>query len=907
MVAARRVHGHVERDVAVGRAVVLLIVVCACAVAAPARALAEVDGGAGDADAPEARPAALPRDAGALDAGPTFEPPRALSDTHVPPPPGAPELDEPVVVTVKLLVDVTGAVKKAELLTPPCPPFDAAVLEAARAFKFEPGRFGGAPVPVAVTFTQRFLPRARPRAPVAAAAGEAPPAPGRALTSALRGRLVELGTRAAIAHATVSALVDGQYYFAESDADGRFRLPLPPGTARVSVYAADHAAFVQAETLTANQELAVTYLVERDRYNVYETVVRGARRREEVSRITLRGAEIQQVPGTFGDPFRVIQTLPGVSSVVSLLPFPIVRGASPASTGFLLDGTRVPLLFHLLSGPSVIHPLFIDEIQFFPGGAPAPYGGYVGGIVDGLTARARPNEHIIDIDLNLLQAGGLIREPIEKLGATFTAAARYGYPGLILSLATSQLSLSYWDYQLRLDGGNPLNGWTIFAYGAYDELDTRAAAVDPQAPTPPLEPTLELGFHRVDVRLHRTQGRLKETWRAVLGYDRTFSNGTDFWIWGVEPQAFAEFTQSERLRFDGGLLGTFRDLQQGAGTQAAANAFSAITSQLGRIYSESAYLEAIWRPTPRWLIRPGVRGDAYQDQTADKAAVDPRLTGRYRLLDRHLPEVAAGSDDDAVFLKASLGVYHQPPRFVLPLPGLDLMPLKYGLLRSYQSSLGAEIPLRQRIELSVEGFFNYMDPTIFDLSVNPLMVGTSANQTVVPTTVVMQPMDAQEIIDRLTKPQTGRAYGLEFLLRRRAQSGLFGWISYTLSRSERYHPAVPATFTAPAVPGYWAPYDYDRTHLFNLVAGLPLRRNWDIGVRLQYQSGRPATVTSGYNAVYGDGFFRFDFRIDKRAVYKKWLLDFYVDVTNAALLPEEVEPGAVIRYVLPTVGFRARL
>jgi hypothetical protein len=156
-------------------------------------------------------------------------------------------------------------------------------------------------------------------------------------------------------------------------------------------------------------------------------------------------------------------------------------------------------------------------------------------------------------------------------------------------------------------------------------------------------------------------------------------------------------------------------------------------------------------------------------------------------------------------------------------------------------------------------------------------------------------MDGQEIIDRLTTPQTGRAYGLEFLLRRRSKTGVFGWISYTLSRSERYRD------------GRWAPYDYDRPHLFSLVAGLPLRRNWDLGVRLQYQSGRPTTVTTGYNAAYGTGYFRFDFRIDKRAVYKKWLLDFYVDVTNAALLPEEIEPGTVIRYVLPTVGFRARL
>jgi hypothetical protein len=146
----------------------------------------------------------------------------------------------------------------------------------------------------------------------------------------------------------------------------------------------------------------------------------------------------------------------------------------------------------------------------------------------------------------------------------------------------------------------------------------------------------------------------------------------------------------------------------------------------------------------------------------------------------------------------------------------------------------------------------------------------------------------------LTNPGTGRAYGLEVLLRRQSKTGVFGWVSYTLSRSERYRDTG------------WVPYDFDRRHLFNLVAGMPLRRNWDLGVRLTYQSGRPTTVTSGYNAAYGEGYYRFDFRVDKRAVWRSWLLDFYVDVTNAALLPEEVQPGSVIRYVLPTVGLRGR-
>jgi TonB family protein len=825
-------------------------------------------------------------EAGTLDAATGLEPPLPLTDTNVPYPAGAPPQSEPVVVSVELVIDTHGTVDKVQVTSPPHPIFDDAVVTAAKAFRFQPARNTGVPIVVQITFTHTFLPR--PAAPVAGADT------GPTRTAALRGRLIELGTRIPLSDASVTATVGGRSYSVDVNKTGYFRLPLPPGAARVAVFAPAHNPFLQVETLAASQELAVTYLVERDRYNPYETVVLGQRRREEVSRITLRGPELQQIPGTFGDPFRVIQTLPGVASVVSLLPFPVVRGASPSSTGFLLDGTNIPLLYHLLVGASVIHPEFIDEIQFYPGGAPAPYGQYTGGIIDGRTARGRPDEHLLDFDLNLLQAGAFAREPIRPLGATVTVAARYGYPGFILGLATNQVSLSYWDYQARIDGGTARNGWTAFFFGANDELDTQAATAAPNTPSPPLTPELILGFHRIDLRDHQTQGRFDETLRVVLGRDHTFSSGTDFTVWLAEPSIVGQWVQSDRLTVGAGLVGSVRDITQGSGANPAAGSLAAITAPLHKFDVGSAYLEALWRPTPRLLIRPGLRADAYTDGDTNKAAADPRLTVRYRLFERDLPQTP-NSDDRAVWMKGSAGIYHQPPRFVLPLPGLDMLPLKYGLLQAYQTSLGTEVPLQNHFQISAEGFFNYMDPTIFDLAVNDTSVVNAPHQTLTPPLINIPTQDFRNIIQRLTQPETGRAYGLEFLLRRQSRTGLFGWISYTISRSERLQQ------------GHWAPYDFDRTQLLNLVAGLPLPRNWDLGLRGQYQTGRPTTTTGGYNTGRADGYWRFDLRIDKRALWKKWLLDFYVDITNVALMPEEITPGTVLRYVLPTVGLRGRL
>jgi TonB family protein len=826
-------------------------------------------------------------EAGAPAAPAELEPPQPLVPTTVPYPADAPPHDQPIVVRVKISVAADGTVPKVELLSHSLPIFDDAVVAAAKAFTFQPARYGGQPVPVEIAFTHTFQPPPPP-----------PPAPtvdtGPPLTAALRGRLVEMGTRLPVAGATVDALIGGRHYSAETDAKGRFRLPVPAGDARITAHAAGYNAFLQQEYLAPQQELAVSYYIERESYDPYEIVIIGEQHREEVSRITLRGAEIKEIPGTFGDPFRVIQALPGTASIVALLPFPVVRGASPNSTGFLLDGTRVPLLYHLLVGNSVVHPEFIEEIQFYPGGAPVLYGGYTGGIVDGRTHRARSDEHLIDLDVNFMQAGGLVRQPIPFLGATLTAAGRYGYPGLILSLATNQVSLSYWDYQLRLDGGNPRNGWTVSFFGAGDELDTPAPGSSPSNPT--LEPALILQFHRADMRVYHGSGGFDGLYRLVLGYDKTESSGSNVATWVAEPSMRWHYRAGERLTLVWGVEGSFHDIVQGAPSSVAPDQFSlnSITKDLRALYVGSALVETLWRPTSRWLIRPGVRTDVYNDKDTTKTGVDPRLTLRYKLTTRDLAGVPADSDDSAVWLKAAVGLYHQPPRFVLPLPGLDTMPLKYGLLQSIQTSLGAEIPLSQHFSASVEGYFAYMDPTIFDLTVNAQTLNTVGQTTIVPTGTEAQGTRAQDVLDRLLQPHTGRAYGLETLIRRQAKSGLYGWLSYTLSRSERYKD------------GAWAPYDFDRTHLINLVAGLLLPRNWDVGVRLQYQSGKPATTTYGYNTARTNGYDRIDIRVDKRAVYKGWLLDFYVDIMNAALLPEEVTPGVNIRYVLPTVGLRAR-
>ena len=59
----------------------------------------------------------------------------------------------------------------------------------------------------------------------------------------------------------------------------------------------------------------------------------------------------------------------------------------------------------------------------------------------------------------------------------------------------------------------------------------------------------------------------------------------------------------------------------------------------------------------------------------------------------------------------------------------------------------------------------------------------------------------------------GRVYGGDLLAQARQRaSRVYGWIAYTLLKSERQdHPGQP-----------WRPFQYDQTHILTLVAGYHL-------------------------------------------------------------------------------------
>ncbi len=212
----------------------------------------------------------------------------------------------------------------------------------------------------------------------------------------------------------------------------------------------------------------------------------------EPIRETLGHAEVHDMPGAFGDPYRAIEALPGVVPIASGLPYFYVRGAPPGNVGYFFDGIPVPYLYHFAAGPGVLSPAFVDHVDLYPGAYPARYGRFAGAIVAGEMAPPSYRLHG-EATIRLIDSGATIEAPFAGGRGSVMVGGRFSYTAAVLSLIVPNVSLSYWDYQGRaryeLDADNSVE---ILSFGAGDFLsDIETQSVELSSNDPNRPPTAD--------------------------------------------------------------------------------------------------------------------------------------------------------------------------------------------------------------------------------------------------------------------------------------------------------------------------------------------------------------------------------------------------------------------------------
>jgi hypothetical protein len=703
-------------------------------------------------------------------------------------------------------------------------------------------------------------------APVAIDGGRASlvPQPVAIVVVPIAGRVLEKGTRKPIAGAAI--MVDAAV-MGETNADGQFQLAVPVGLHDLAVVIGGQ------EVVRRQVDLRSGVPADEQIFRVltvgsgarYVTKVRAGR--PEIPKVEISGEEARQLPGSSGDPLRVLGSLPGVVQIAWPAALYVVRGANPGNTGFFLDGIRVPELFHLGLELSVIHPYLIDGVDFYPGGSPANYGPYVSGIMAARTVAPPADRVHAAADVTVFDAGGIMTAPWDGGRGTVLVAARYSYTGALFSALQNDTILRYGDYQLRVD--HPFAGGqaTLFAFGALDDIGWTNLGTAQQYGA--------LQFHRVDLR-----------WRRAIGGGRLLVGVTGGADWAdstlfnsaIKVRALSAMPRAIYTRS----LSPSVDLEVGANMDAQTFAtdvppFQDKQSDLGRsrqALSQAVYATVMIHVGDRLVISPGLRTDLFAEESTTAQFIEPRLDVLLKV-------------SDTVSLRADGGRYAQMPSLPVSVPGFEAFGLAdYGAQTSLGGSLGVETRFPGHLTLGVTGYYQKLRLT------DVRNIDIDQNNPTAPDFLVAR---------------DGRAYGAEVLLRLadtgRDAGRLFGWLAYTLSWSLRYDDD-----------GVLGRSDWDERHILNLVAGSRLGHNYTVGLRFHLNTGRWASDGAGdYQQL--PTYYQIDLRAERRFVFDRFVMDLYVDLANVTRNTEVLQLDAgpttyggqmveqdKINLFLPTVG-----
>ncbi len=818
---------------------------------------------------------ALPGGAAAQEAGAAgilTKAPTLLREVPATYPPEAAAAGQGGEVELEIDIGEDGKVLDVRVVGPAGHGFDEAAVEAARSFEFTPAEIDGQPAAVTITYRTRFAIAPPPVEEIAVPEGPPP--------ANLRGRVIERGAKTPVAGATVDA-GDGAFV-THTDGDGRFELAgVPAGEVAVVVEAPGYARYQTDELVEAGKATEVVYYLRPAPTDGLSATVVGKREKKDVATVSLSVGEIRKIPGVSGDTVKVVQNLPGVARPPALSGQLIVRGGNGNDTKVYIDGQEVPLVFHFGAITSVYPGELIERVEFEPGNFGVRYGRATAGRVELITRDPKEDRLHLVADASLYGAQAFGETTVTE-DVSVALSARRSYVDGVLVLAMENLPAGteapgfsvaprYYDWQGKaLWKLGPKDRLRLSVYGSDDRvavvgLETRSVESLTSAST-------RTGFSRGQLTWdHEVSERTRTKLLVGQGLDIVdVSIGSmlfrlDNYVTTVRAEGETDvlpdtLTLAAGIDFQGAVTQVATDLPRMAPPgQIPSPNVTLDTVTLDRTYRTVApglWVEGTWKPLEGLTLVPGLRFD--YDSFLGRSWLDPRFAARYAL-------------DENTVLKGGVGLYHQTP--VVQMATTEWGNPDLAEEGAIQYALGVERRIAGPVVLDVQVYLK----ELFDLAL-------ATDRTTV--------RNGQTVPLRYVNEGTGRAYGLEVLLRYDPDGRFFGWLAYSLSRAERDQQVLGGGFGA----GGDA---YDQPHNLIALGTLELPEIWEglsAGARLRWSSGNPyrRVVGSVYDVDADDyqrlplesrdlrlpDFLQLDVRVDKKWTYDEWSFSAYLDILN---------------------------
>ncbi|MBR4756783.1 MAG: TonB-dependent receptor, partial [Bacteroidales bacterium] len=240
----------------------------------------------------------------------------------------------------------------------------------------------------------------------------------------------------------------------------------------------------------------------------------------------------------------------------------------------------------------------------------------------------------------------------------------------------------------------------------------------------------------------------------------------------------------------------------------------------------SVYASDIWNISRKFSLDYGLRVSSFFSEGMDSPYIGPelRLSGKYSFNPNFSFKAGANSLRQYIHLVSNTTT-------ISPMDTWKLCDENIRPVDGWQGAGGLYWTVFDgKVDLSLESYWkqmwNYLD----------YKSGAS---------LVMN----DHLADDLVRTK-GKAYGIEFMARK-SIGKLNGWMSYTYSRTFLKEMEYRGITTINQ--GNWYRASYDMPHDFKLVGNYAFTARYSISANLDYSTGRPVTVPTGYY-YYGGGY-----------------------------------------------------
>jgi hypothetical protein len=556
----------------------------------------------------------------------------------------------------------------------------------------------------------------------------------------------------------------------------------------------------------------------------------------QVGTETLNMKSISKVPVIFGekDVLKTIQLLPGVKSAGEGNSGFYVRGGAADQNLILLDEAPVYNASHLLGFFSTFNSDAIKDATIIKGNAPAQYGGRLSSVLDVKMKEGNNKNYTVNGGIGLISSRLSIEGPIQEDKSSFIISGRRTYADVFLKATEKFKDNILYFYDLNAKANYKINDKNRIYFSGYfgkDELGLGSSfGINWGNKTGTVRWNriinnklflntsfiysdysynvgLKNGETNFNVNSNIKDVNLKQDYTFYLNPKNTIRYGFNSILHTITPSVFSgtvnnninkvgrnglenaiyfnnNYKANQKLTLDYGLR---------------VSAYSLMGGDVYNIYKDNIITESI-------ALKKNEFGKTYIN-------LEPRFTSNYRINEVSSFKLAYARNVQHLHLLSNATAASPSDQWIG-----NSYNIKPEL--ADQASIGFARNFKDNTyELGAELYYKFMQ--------NQLDYKDGANINTIAD------------VESALLYGVGRAYGFELLAKKKLGL-LSGWISYTLSKTERKINGING--------GNWYNAKQDRTHDISIVTILELNQKWTVSGVFVYNTGDAVTFPTGkYN------------------------------------------------------------